>query len=114
MVHCTFHLEESQVTISKLRRISVFEDFFLSKQCRHISFGFSVLLNDPFIGLQYTQGNICKLLYGLCACTGDNPLVCACTGDNPRALASGLSPVHAHNYTITGLLHQHACALCAL
>ena len=25
--------------------------------------------------------------------------------DNSRALASGLSPVHTHNYTITALLH---------
>ena len=33
---------------------------------------------------------------------------------NPRALARGLSPVHTHNRTITALLHQHACALCAL
>ena len=34
----------------------------------------------------------------------------------PRALASGLSPVNVyrHNHTITALLHQHACALCAL
>ena len=31
--------------------------------------------------------------------------------DNPLALASGLSPVHTHNPTITALLHQHACAL---
>ena len=42
-------------------------------------------------------------------------MVCAYVReDNPRALASGLSPVHAHNHTITALLHQHACALCAL
>ena len=34
--------------------------------------------------------------------------------DNPRALASGLSPVHTHNHTITALLRQQACALCAL
>ena len=34
--------------------------------------------------------------------------------DNPRALASGLSLVHMHNHTITALLHQRACALCAL
>ena len=34
--------------------------------------------------------------------------------DYPRALASGLSPVHAHKHTITALLNQHACALCAL
>ena len=27
--------------------------------------------------------------------------------DNPRALASGLSPVHTHNHTITFSLHQH-------
>ena len=33
---------------------------------------------------------------------------------NSRALASGLSPVHIHNHTITALLHQHACTLCAL
>ena len=33
---------------------------------------------------------------------------------NPRALASGLSRVHTHNHTITALLYQHACALCAL
>ena len=33
--------------------------------------------------------------------------------DNVRALASGLSPVHAHNHTITAL-HQHTCVLCAL
>ena len=32
---------------------------------------------------------------------------------NPRAIASGLSPVYTH-HTITALLHQHACALCAL
>ena len=34
--------------------------------------------------------------------------------DNPRAVASGLSPVHTHNHTITALFHQHARALCAL
>ena len=29
-------------------------------------------------------------------------MVCACgREDNPRALASGLSPVHTQNYTIT-------------
>ena len=33
---------------------------------------------------------------------------------NSWALASGLSPVHTHNHTITALLHQHACTLCAL
>ena len=40
----------------------------------------------------------CNLFYGLCVCTGE------------------LSPVHTHNHTITvtALLHQHACALCAL
>ena len=27
--------------------------------------------------------------------------------DNPLALASGLSPVHAHSHTKTALLHQH-------
>ena len=26
--------------------------------------------------------------------------------DNPRAIASGLSPIHMHNHTITALLHQ--------
>ena len=32
-------------------------------------------------------------------------MVCAyIREDNPRALASGLSPVHAHNHTITALL----------
>ena len=42
-------------------------------------------------------------------------MVCAYVReDNSRALASGLSPVHKHNQTITALLHQHACALCAL
>ena len=44
-------------------------------------------------------------------------MVCAYVWeDNPIALASGLSPVYAHNHTITALLHQHAyhCALCAL
>ena len=42
-------------------------------------------------------------------------MVCAhVREDYPRALASGLSPVHAHNHTITASLHQHACALCAL
>ena len=42
-------------------------------------------------------------------------MVCAYVREgNPRALASGLSPVHTHNHTITALLHQHACALCAL
>ena len=41
-------------------------------------------------------------------------MVCANVREgNPRALASGLSPVHMHNHTITVLLHQHACALCA-
>ena len=34
--------------------------------------------------------------------------------DNHRALASGLSPVHTHNHTVTALLHHHAGALCAL
>ena len=34
--------------------------------------------------------------------------------DNPRALASGLSPVHTHDHTITFLLYQHACALYTL
>ena len=29
--------------------------------------------------------------------------------DNPLALASGLSPVHTQNHTITTLFHQHAC-----
>ena len=33
--------------------------------------------------------------------------------DNPRALASGLSPVHTHNHTLTFLLHQYEFALCA-
>ena len=33
-------------------------------------------------------------------------MVCAYVReDNPRALASGLSPVHTHNSTITALLH---------
>ena len=42
-------------------------------------------------------------------------MVCAYVReDNPRALASGLSPVRVHNHTITALLHQHKCALCAL
>ena len=42
-------------------------------------------------------------------------MVCAYVQeDNPQALASGLSPLHRHNHTITALLHQHACALCAL
>ena len=42
-------------------------------------------------------------------------MVCAYVReDNPRALASGLFPVHTHNHTITALLHQHACAICAL
>ena len=36
-------------------------------------------------------------------------MVCASVQENnPRALASGLSPVHTHNHTITALLHQHA------
>ena len=40
-------------------------------------------------------------------------MVCAYVReDNPRALARGLSPVHAHNQTITALLHQHACVHC--
>ena len=35
-------------------------------------------------------------------------MVCAYVREgNPRALASGLSPVHTHNHTITALLHQH-------
>ena len=34
--------------------------------------------------------------------------------DNPRAFASGLSPVHAHNHTITALLNQDVCTLCVL
>ena len=39
-------------------------------------------------------------------------MVCAYVReDNPQALASGLSPIHMHNHTITALLHQHACAL---
>ena len=44
-------------------------------------------------------------------------MVCAYVREgNPGALAlaSGLSPVHTHTHTITALLHQHACALCAL
>ena len=42
-------------------------------------------------------------------------MVCAYLRENnPRALASGLSPVHIHNLTITALLHQHACPFCAL
>ena len=43
-------------------------------------------------------------------------MVCAYVREgNPRALASGLSPVHTHNHTITALLHQHdAWAVCAL
>ena len=44
-------------------------------------------------------------------------MVCAYVReDNPRALASGLSPVHTHNHTITAALlqPQQACALCAL
>ena len=36
-------------------------------------------------------------------------MVCAYVReDNPRTLASGLSPVHMHNHTITALLYQHA------
>ena len=34
--------------------------------------------------------------------------------DNPRALVSGFSPIHTHSYTITFLLHQHACAFFTL
>ena len=34
--------------------------------------------------------------------------------DNSRGEATGLSPVHMHNHTITALLHQHVCILCAL
>ena len=34
--------------------------------------------------------------------------------DNPLPLTSGLSPIHTHNHAITALLHQQACALCAL
>ena len=42
-------------------------------------------------------------------------MVCAYVREgNPRALANGLSPVHTHNHTLTALLHQLACALCAL
>ena len=41
-------------------------------------------------------------------------MVCAYVRDNPLTLASGLSPVHTHNHTITALLHQHAWALGAL
>ena len=36
-------------------------------------------------------GAIRYLVYGLCVCTEGNP----------RALASGLSPVHTHDHTIT-------------
>ena len=50
-----------------------------------------------------------------CAISVSYCMVCAYVReDNPRALASGLSPVHAYNHTITALLHQHACAQCAL
>ena len=36
-------------------------------------------------------------------------MVCAnVREDNPRALASGLSPVHMQNHTITASLHQNA------
>ena len=42
-------------------------------------------------------------------------MVCAYVReDNPRALASGLSPVHVHNHTMTALLRLHAIALCEL
>ena len=42
-------------------------------------------------------------------------MVCAYVREgNTRALASGLSPVHTHNHTVTALLHQYACALYAL
>ena len=42
-------------------------------------------------------------------------MVCAYVREgNPRRLWSGLSPVLSHNHTITALLHQHACARCAL
>ena len=50
-----------------------------------------------------------------CALSVSYCMVCAYVWeDNPRASASGLSPVHTHNHTITALLHQYACALCAL
>ena len=45
-----------------------------------------------------------QLFYGLCVLREDNP----------RALVSGLSPEQTQNHTITCLLHQHACAFCAL
>ena len=42
-------------------------------------------------------------------------MVCAYVReDNTRALASGFFPVHMHNQTLTALLYQHACVLCAL
>ena len=35
-------------------------------------------------------------------------MVCAYVReDNPRALASGLSPIHVHNHTITASMHVH-------
>ena len=52
------------------------------------------------------QGFQCLLSVSYC-------MVCACVREgSPRALASGLSPIHAHNHTITALWHQHACTLC--
>ena len=42
-------------------------------------------------------------------------MVCASVQENnPRAVASGLSPVHTHNHTITFLLHKDVCALISI
>ena len=56
-----------------------------------------------------------RFLYSLTRTSVSYCMVCAYVREgNPRALASGLSPVHTHNHTITALLHHHACALCIL
>ena len=74
----------------------------------YILFASSIILIKSFIAVLTLLVNefsfMCKLLY----------FFAYVREDNPRALTSGLSPVHTHNHTITVLLHQHACALCAL
>ena len=67
----------------------------------------------------------CKLLYGLCVCTGDNPRALArglsavqrhSRGLSPVALARGLFPVQTHKpykTIITFLMHMYAFSLCA-
>ena len=72
------------------------------------------LINEPCMKLYTKYSSLKRMLFikkyvlSVSYC-----MVCAYEQEgNPGPC--GLCPVHTHNHTIIALLHQHACALCAL